>query len=309
MCMTNTIHGLTAPCAEQRARQRAFTLLELMIVLVIITVVLAVAWPSLRRPFNRAGTLEAARQLAADVAQARRTAITRGETIALRFELDGARYRIESAEPRTCESDTASDSLDDIMPADDQPESDVDQAADDEFATSSSADAGMPASEQPADSPLPPLEPIEQELPNGVLFADPDAPIDQDPAATGLMPSEDPAANEEDPLADPESSDLTTLEKLAQADKQSETENWSTAVLFFPTGRTESVRWRLKGPDDYWVTVTLRGMTGSVQIGRLEHPVRTGSKAAPGSPDSYEPVEWTDKPLNAAPVEPMGPTP
>jgi len=304
MGVTNTNHRLAAP------RQRAFTLLELMIVLVIITVLLVVAWPSLRRPFNRAGTLEAARQLAADVAQARRTAITRGETIALRFELDGARYRIESAEPRTCASDAAGDALDDLMPADDQPESDVDQAADDEFATSSSADAGMPASEQPADTPLPPLEPIEQELPNGVLFADPDTPIDQDPAATDPMPAEDPAANEdEDPLADPESSDLTTLEKLAQADKQSETENWSTAVLFFPTGRTESVRWRLKGPDDYWVTVTLRGMTGSVQIGHLEHPVRAGPEAAPGSPDSSEPVQWTDKPLNAAPVEPMGPTP
>lgn len=297
---------------ECRREQCGFTLLELMIVLIVMTVVLAVAWPSLCRPFNRAGTLEAARQLAADVAQTRRMAITRGETLALRFSPDGSRYRIEPAEPTTCESDASGDSLDDMLLTEDEPTAAVDESADNEFATSSAVNTGMPG-ETAADQPLPPMEPLEQELPNNVVFADPDTPIEDDSlVATDSPPVEEPGVDPEDTSAEPGASKLTTLEKLAMADQKSDGENWSTAVLFFPTGRTESVKWRLHGSDDYWVTVTLRGMTGAVQIGHLEHSVRTTSEGADsglGTADSSTPVQWTDKPTNAAPIEPTGQRP
>ena len=45
-------------------------------------------------------------------------------------------------------------------------------------------------------------------------------------------------------------------------------------MLIYPTGRAENGSFVLQGPDGYFVTVTLRGLTGAVSIGPLEHRAR-----------------------------------
>ena len=77
---------------------RGFTLLELMIVLAILAMLIAVAWPSLRRPLMRSAAQQAARQLVRDLARARMAAIDSGQIVALRFEPGGPRYVVELAE-------------------------------------------------------------------------------------------------------------------------------------------------------------------------------------------------------------------
>ena len=62
------------------------------------------------------------------------------------------------------------------------------------------------------------------------------------------------------------------------------------AVFIYPTGRAENASFVLRGPDNYSVTVTLRGLTGAVNIGPLEQE--------PAAEDELTPA---DKPL--APLE------
>jgi type II secretion system protein H len=77
--------------------QRGYTLLELIIVLAILGLLIAVAWPNLRRPALRSIVQEAARQIVRDVARARAAAIESGRILAWRWELDGQRYVVELA--------------------------------------------------------------------------------------------------------------------------------------------------------------------------------------------------------------------
>ena len=75
---------------------RGFTLLELMIVLAILAMLIAMVWPSLRRPVLRSAAQQAARQLVRDLARARMAAIDSGQIVALRFELGGPRYVVDA---------------------------------------------------------------------------------------------------------------------------------------------------------------------------------------------------------------------
>ncbi len=54
-------------------------------------------------------------------------------------------------------------------------------------------------------------------------------------------------------------------------------DEWSAPILFFPNGRTSDARIRLGGRRSYRIEVTLRGVTGTVTVGKL---------------DWVEPPEW-----------------
>jgi type II secretion system protein H len=86
---------------------RGFTLLELMIVLAILAMLIAMVWPSLRRPVMRSVAQQAARQLVKDLARARMAAIDSGQIVALRFELGGTRYVVQLAESLGDSEETA----------------------------------------------------------------------------------------------------------------------------------------------------------------------------------------------------------
>ena len=117
-----------------------------------------------------------------------------------------------------------------------------------------SAGAGAPAgapedtAQPPAGAPRRPLA-VAQTLPAGVRFLDPSA----DPARTA---------------------------ESGSAGDESHTD-WSEAVLFLPNGRADNARFRL-GNDQYWMDITVRGLTGRVQIGPMQHAEET---AAPPLPD------------------------
>jgi type II secretion system protein H len=97
---------------------RGFTLLELMIVLAIMVLLIALVWPSLRRPVLRHAVQQAAQQLVRDLARARMAAIDHGRIMALRYEPGGSRYVVSPADmlqrddqssPQAMIQDTADD--------------------------------------------------------------------------------------------------------------------------------------------------------------------------------------------------------
>jgi prepilin-type N-terminal cleavage/methylation domain-containing protein len=47
-------------------------------------------------------------------------------------------------------------------------------------------------------------------------------------------------------------------------------ENWSEPILFFPNGRTSNARLELHGRQDWAVPLLLRGVTGTVTVGRIQ---------------------------------------
>lgn len=234
------------------ARSRGFTLLEMIIVLAILALVVALAWPTLRRPLAKSVTQEAARQLARDLAHARLLAIDCGQTMALRFEPGGYRYTVKPAESQGQEDQAEALVEDDVQPAlsDDQP------------------------------APLEP-ETIESQLDEDVKFTDPAAMEESNPFGDSTL-----GDTLQDEMQQTEA--VSTLMDESKAageagllgEDQDQVGHWSSPVLFYATGRSENAEFLLQGPDGYSVTVTLRGLTGAVTVGPLSHPLRTVKPAA-----------------------------
>ncbi len=61
-------------------------------------------------------------------------------------------------------------------------------------------------------------------------------------------------------------------------------ESWSAPIVFYPNGRTFNALVRLYGEYDYYVDVTLRGLTGASRIGEIQRlePSLEASLEAPG---------------------------
>jgi prepilin-type N-terminal cleavage/methylation domain-containing protein len=78
--------------------RRAFTLLELMLVLALLAMMAAFAWPVLRGSLGGQNLHSAADHVRTQWLRARTKAITSGETMSFRFRPDTGRFRIE---PRT----------------------------------------------------------------------------------------------------------------------------------------------------------------------------------------------------------------
>ncbi len=237
-----------------RTRRAAggFTLLEMIIVLVILVTLIAVVWPNLRRPLGRGLLREAGQQVARHIAEARLLAIESGQTLALRFEPGGGRYVVTPA-------DEASDDAEEGDPL--QPE--VDPYA------SRTGDAQV---EEPAAH-------IDGMLPHEVLFIDPLAEESLDQPLPAELQTE---STESVPVSD-------ELNALESAD---DVETWSPAILFYPTGRAENAELRLRGPDGYVMTITLRGLTGAAKLAqpKREFPLESQENLNEGHRGSADPM-------------------
>lgn len=84
------------------------------------------------------------------------------------------------------------------------------------------------------------------DLPAGILFADPADSLDPVEGESGMPPVE------------------TSVPVLAEESA------WSAAVIFYPNGRATSATFRLRGQEDYYVDVSLRGLTGAATIGEIQ---------------------------------------
>lgn len=79
--------------------------------------------------------------------------------------------------------------------------------------------------------------PVQSVLPSGVRFESPDS-----------LAAETPGGRDSAPAL--------------------EAEDWSAPLLFFPNGRTSNAKLRLRGRQNHVIQVSLRGVTGTVTIGK-----------------------------------------
>ncbi|MHB8972780.1 MAG: pilus assembly FimT family protein [Pirellulaceae bacterium] len=230
-------------------RVGGFSLLELIIVLAILAMLLAVAWPSLRRPVMRSAAQQAARQLVKDLARARMAAIDSGQVMRFRFEPGGIRYVVELAAVSVDGNETTRD---------------VEGEGDEELtdASSSSSSSDSSGSSGSSGSKEPYRFGFAAQLSDDVVFRDPSV----------IEASELPAGSTLAEMLQDERQE--TEEVKPRIDREEPTKTFSAPVFFYPTGRAENAEFVLQGPDEYRVTIRLRGLTGAASTGPLEHPLR-----------------------------------
>ncbi|XZE55557.1 pilus assembly FimT family protein [Planctomycetaceae bacterium SH139] len=73
-------------------RRPAFSLLEMMIVLAILAGMMALAWPSLRRPMEESAVQQAAAELREQIAECRYQAAVHGQLVLIRFEAETSSF-------------------------------------------------------------------------------------------------------------------------------------------------------------------------------------------------------------------------
>jgi len=166
--MESSLRRAALPARRRRGPRRAFTLLELLLVLAIMVVISGVAWMALQRPLARQRLHSAADAVRTEWCQARVDAMKSGHTYAFRYLVHGDRYHLGPQE-----NPSAADS-------------------------STSAQAATPDDEELGDDPLPP--PVDKTLPHGIRFLAPEG--NGDLAALGDDP-EPEAAEEGNNWSDP----------------------------------------------------------------------------------------------------------
>ncbi len=110
-------------------------------------------------------------------------------------------------------------------------------------------DAEPPAAEEPLD------EAATQLLAHDIVFLDPN--------------------DEESVLVDTDEETQSTEDsrfRVIDAKPVDDSPQWSKPVVFYPSGRASSARFRLIGQFDYYIDVELRGLTGRIKLGDVQRP-------------------------------------
>ena len=232
--------------------RRGYTLLELLIVVAILALVTALAWPAFRSPWGRSRIEEAGHMVRVAMARARVEAIESATPYQFRFCPSSGIYEYGPAVLGQSEDDASLDaggSRDSL---------DSDSAAG-EF------DSGDSEEWEPEDLT------VQGELPEGVRFVD---PLFEESEITGSVRL-DTASVEPSGLDD----------TFGDAD-------WSTPIIFYPNGRSMSARIRLTSVDRRGIDVVLRGLTGTAKVGKPFVTKSTDEEeAGPADEDVNEPID------------------
>lgn len=249
------------------SRRSGYTLLELMLVLAVLTVIVAMAWPSLSKPLHRSAVEQAAGQLVKDLGQARLAAIEYGQIIRFRYEPGGGRYVLDMASASANERDSSGEQAVDAFESDESDGTRSDSIlTDNELSSSELSSAGTARSNNDRQRNVQPAWSLNGELPTDVQFRDPAEISDEQ------LP---PGSTMSNMLAD-EASEREEVKPLI--DRGGEDSDLSAPIFIYPNGRAENAEMVLVGPEEYRIVVRLRGLTGAASLGPLEHPVRDYSE-------------------------------
>jgi prepilin-type N-terminal cleavage/methylation domain-containing protein len=252
-----------------------FSLLELLIVLAIVVSVAGLAIPAMRGPLDKARLTSAAKDVQASLAKARALAIREGTAVQFRYEPGGSRFVIERRVETGFLPVTV---LDESGTATATPSGLMSESRESPSGELSSVDA----EESSADSTWPTTL-REGQLPVGVTFA----------AATFSEP--DAGTN---PLSEMGTTALSTTETSTQAAAVAGVSAWSVPIEFTPAGRTSDHVVRLLGQREFYVDVTLRGLTSMI---RYSPPQRLPSAATAGATTTDFTVNGPGELTGAAP--------
>lgn len=236
----------TRICHHARhSRHRGFSLVELLIVMAVLAAVAGLTLPAMRGPLDKSRLTSAARQVQATLAKARALAIRESAVVQFRYEIAGGRFVIERLPLPQQISLTV---LDDAGGMSNTP-SGLTEAPSQPVNTSTENNSELTSLSGPAaiDGNGDIAGPVilrEGELPPGVTFA---SPVTAESSDTAL----------------PGSAGLTSEVATSSAQPMTSVPRWSEPVLFQPTGRTSDRVIRLNSQRDFFVEVTLRGLTAT----------------------------------------------
>ena len=200
----------------------AYTLVELLIVLAVLTTAIGLAVPSLRKLSERGYLQDAARQLRGQLLSARLQAIQSASNKFFFYQPDSGIYMVTGADEALGQGSPAGEFL-----------------------------VGAEVSETDAASGWRAAESAEEVLPSDVRFLTPDQP------AVRVASAELPTGGGEG--------------------------QWSEPLIFYPNGRALNTRIRLAS-DRYWIELTVRGLTGTVQLSPVQRLEESPDAQMEGEP-------------------------
>lgn len=278
-------------------KPRAYTLLELMLVLTLLTAVAGMSWPALMRPWSRSLAQQAAREFVDQVMDARLRAIEECRTYRVQWKPGTGEYEIsspageaefsaqQSAETRSAIPDNAEALRDPAAKMEESAELGATPVA----AVNSARNPGLVDT---ALLPLPTRAPwhVNGTLLHGVVFRDPRQTDDADllneldtPAADAMVDSAQSSLGAEDQTLPTERAEAEPDDATEQ---QLNEQQWAPPIWIYPDGKTSNRRLTLQSEDHRELDLELRGLTGTIRVGNVRNPRRdkdeqTGSEAAP----------------------------
>ncbi|MBL8818698.1 MAG: prepilin-type N-terminal cleavage/methylation domain-containing protein [Planctomyces sp.] len=240
--------------------RQGYTLLELLIVLAVLAAIAALMIPAVRGPLDKSRLTSAAQQVQATIAKTRAFAVREGVAVQLRYRIHGQQMVIERV-PMSLTSelplqiDDGSNSNSGNTSAVPSPSVDLAGAEITTSENTTSENTKATAS----DSGNNPVRLRESELPSGVTFAD--FSVSNSPSSVdGMLPNSVPG------MSPNETTDLLTEQGAS---------DWSVPIVFQPDGRTRNTTLRLNGQRDFYIEVTLRGLTGTARYTAPQRDTRS----------------------------------
>ncbi len=223
------------------AKTSGYTLLEMLIVLAILAALAAMTLPAMRGPLDKSRLRGAARQVQTALSKARFLAIRQGKVVEFRYQLNGNSWVIQTTPSLSAGSQNELSERDvNTTPSGLRVDSPVD---DSELFENSLEETGIESNQQQA------VLLRQGELPATISFVE--------------FLEEDESESGEDFILFQAEETVTDSNEI-ELNQEGEQVVWSEPLLFLPNGRTEDATIRISGPRDFFVDVTIRGLTGAI---------------------------------------------
>ena len=276
--------------------RRAYTMLELVIVLAIIATLAAVSFPTLMRPLTKSRVQEAAQELSRVVLKTRVRAMETGCEHRLRWRPGTGEYEVTEVRQLVAERHLGATSPQNNASTARNPSTARRPAATPgHHQQASSGRSEGTSKDRPAHADKPRVSQpyrLHDRLVADVRFKQEHHEFDQrlNQQNQAIRQLARINASPQQAANDHREQDSRTPDPRRNDRHRHGHQHfhlpWSEAITFYPDGRTDSASWTLRSNDNYLIDVRLRGMTGTVQVSSarlappnpLHDPNRTDSR-------------------------------
>jgi type II secretory pathway pseudopilin PulG len=215
--------------------------MEMMLVLAILSAVMLISWPMLRKPLNKSVVQDAAQQLQRDLRTCRLKAIETGKPWVIQYRTATAEYYIGTQ--------IQTETIEQASAAEDEP------ADHDPGRRPNSLQRRPPASDEAVEDAALVDQGVRQ-LPEGTLFSRDTTAFPRDTTAEIETWQDDDAKSGRTTPTPSESEDREMVEPAP----------WSAPIRFYPSGRCDPAKIALSSDQGYRTEVNVQGLAGRITI-------------------------------------------